>query len=122
MNANTCLKIAAICGFLAVLLGAFGAHGLKNLLKENNTVETWNTAVLYHFFHTLVLLALASRSPVSAGTVWSFVIGIALFSGSLYLVALTNIKWLGAITPFGGVAFLVGWVWMFFTASKTPEG
>jgi len=106
------LRVAAMMGFLAVGLGAFGAHGLKDVLAQHGTGDIWEKAVFYHFIHTVMLVILAVRMPLSRGPWWSFLIGIALFSGSLYLLALTGVKWLGAVTPFGGVSFLVGWVWL----------
>ena len=112
MNAKLAFRIAAALGFLAVTLGAFGAHGLKNLLTENGTVEIWEKAVFYHFIHAVMLCLLASRTNVARGPWISFLIGIIIFSGSLYLLAVTNVRWLGAITPFGGIAFLVGWAWL----------
>ena len=113
MTPALCLRLAALSGFLAVALGAFGAHGLKALLAEQQTVAIWEKAVLYHMFHTLVLLCLASRPTVPKGAVVSFLVGICLFSGSLYVLAVTNVRWLGAITPLGGLSFLAGWVWIF---------
>jgi len=112
MKANRAFQISATLGFLAVALGAFGAHGLNGLLSGNGTIAIWEKAVLYHLAHTLMLCLLASREKFVAGPWLSFVIGIILFSGSLYLLAVTNLRWLGAITPFGGAAFLVGWVWL----------
>jgi len=112
MQSNTAFRISAVLGFLAVALGAFGAHGLKKLLAENGTTANWETAVFYHFVHTVMLCLIASRGGAARGPWWSFLIGIAVFSGSLYLLAVTNVKWLGAITPIGGVAFLVGWCWL----------
>jgi len=116
MTSAGCLRLAAVSGFLVIALGAFGAHGLKPVLQTHQTLEIWEKAVLYHAIHTLVLLALAMQSVVSRGAVISFVCGIVLFSGSLYVLAVTNIRWLGAVTPFGGVGFLLGWAWLFFTA------
>ena len=113
MTPTLCLRLAALSGFLAVALGAFGAHGLKALLAEHQTVAIWEKAVLYHIFHTLALLGLASRPTVPKGAVVSFLVGICLFSGSLYVLAATNARWLGAITPLGGLGFLAGWVWIF---------
>ena len=110
MTSTLCLRIAAVSGFLTVALGAFGAHGLKALLTEYNTVDIWNKAVLYQMFHTLALLALAFRPTVNTGAAIGFLIGICVFSGSLYGLALTNLRWLGAITPLGGLAFLTGWI------------
>lgn len=103
-------RIAAAAGLLAVLLGAFGAHGLKDLLGRNGTVEIWQTAVFYHFIHAVMLFVLAVLPRRPAFAWWSFFTGIVIFSGSLYLLAVTDVRWLGAITPIGGVAFVAGWV------------
>lgn len=121
MTNTLAVRIAAIMGFLAVALGAFGAHGLKELLTQNNTAGTWETAVFYHFIHTVMLFLLAQRRPVPSGPWFSFFLGILVFSGSLYLLAVTNMKWLGAITPLGGVSFLAGWLWLAITASKSHD-
>lgn len=105
---------AAINGFLVVVFGAFGAHGLEGVLSEAR-LETWQTAVLYHMFHIVALLAagfLAYLLPASKSmnrAAYAFQLGILLFSGSLYVLALTDISVLGYITPFGGLAFLLGW-------------
>lgn len=115
------IRIAAVLGFLAVALGAFGAHGLEGILTRHDRVATWETAVFYHFIHAVVLLVLALRKPVLTGSWWSFFIGIVVFSGSLYLLALTNATWLGAITPIGGVSFLVGWLWLIVSAGKSES-
>ena len=112
MTNGKALLIAALMGFLAVVLGAFGAHSLQRVLQKNGASGVWGTAVLYHLIHTLMLFVLAGRLPLRAGPWWSFFIGIVLFSGSLYLLALTNLKWLGAITPLGGISFLIGWLWL----------
>lgn len=120
MNGKLAFRIAAALGLLAVALGAFGAHGLKNLLTGNGTVEIWEKAVFYHFIHVVMLCLLATREKFARGPWFSFLIGIVIFSGSLYLLAVTNIRWLGAITPFGGVAFLVGWAWLAI-CPKTAE-
>jgi len=112
MNNSTAIRVAAVFGALAVGLGAFGAHGLKDLLARNNTAGIWEKAVFYHFVHTVVLLFLAGRSPLQSGPWLFFLGGILIFSGSLYLLALTNLRWLGAITPIGGVSFIVGWIWL----------
>jgi len=109
MNLVLFRTAAALC-FLAVALGAFGAHALKEVLIANAMVEVWNKAVLYHFIHALALLVLAALPVVSRAASGLFVAGIVIFSGSLYLLALTNAKWLGAITPIGGLCFLAGWV------------
>lgn len=106
--------IGAVSGFLSVALGAFGAHGLEGRISEK-MMKTWEKAVDYQMFHTtaifvtaLLMTKLSSTSLVSAG--WFFLIGILLFSGSLYIYSTSGIKFLAMITPFGGVAFLIGWV------------
>ncbi len=109
MNAPL-FRLAAILCFLAVALGAFGAHALKGTLTANDTTEIWKTAVLYHFLHALALLTLGAFPATNKVSPILFVTGIVIFSGSLYLLALTNVKWLGAITPLGGLCFLAGWI------------
>jgi uncharacterized membrane protein YgdD (TMEM256/DUF423 family) len=109
MNSPTAARIAAVFGLLAILLGAFGAHALKDLLGHNGTTAIWEKAVFYHFIHAVMLFVLSQLKPLPKVAWWSFLAGIVLFSGSLYLLAFTNIHWLGAITPFGGVAFIIGW-------------
>jgi uncharacterized membrane protein YgdD (TMEM256/DUF423 family) len=104
---------AAIFGGLALVFGAFGAHALRDRLGVD-ALAVWRTAVDYQFWHALALLAIAV-SPVHRGRAaltawWSFGIGIALFSGSLYALALGAPRFVGIITPFGGLAFIVGWV------------
>lgn len=122
MTTAWCLRLAALSGFLVVALGAFGAHGLKAILQRHETLETWQTAVFYHALHTLVLLALSTFPAISKGAVISFVFGIVVFSGSLYLLAVTNMRWLGAVTPVGGAGLLVGWAWLFFIAGAKIQG
>jgi uncharacterized membrane protein YgdD (TMEM256/DUF423 family) len=115
------LLLASANGFLAVALGAFAAHGLKSRL-DANMLQTFQTGVQYHMSHALALFAVALLSlyfpaeklPRIAG--YSFLLGILLFSGSLYVLSLSGTRWLGAITPFGGVAFLVGWGCLFWFA------
>ncbi|MDG2304853.1 MAG: DUF423 domain-containing protein [Candidatus Binatia bacterium] len=114
---------AAFAG-IGVALGAFGAHGLKDRLTPD-LLEIYQTAVQYQFYHSfgLILLGLfvAQRGEVSGAgaAAWAFSIGILLFSGSLYVLALTGAKWLGAITPLGGLAFLVGWGLFVWAAIKS---
>ena len=114
MNASVWLRIGAISGGLAVAAGAFGAHGLENVL-EPRMQDVFETAVRYQMYHALGLLAVgviglvAGRSRGLDVAGWGFVLGSCLFSGSLYALALTRIRILGAITPFGGLAFLIGW-------------
>ena len=108
-------QVGAFWGFLAVAMGAFGAHGLKDRLAELGQAATFQTAAQYHMYCALALLAvgllvLTGRSGTTASIAgWGLLTGSLIFSGSLYLLALTGLKWLGAITPFGGVAMLVGW-------------
>jgi uncharacterized membrane protein YgdD (TMEM256/DUF423 family) len=113
MTTKTASRIAAAAGFLAVALGAFGAHALRKLLVDNGTTEIWKTAVFYHLIHAVMLYLLAPRKPFPKLAWWGFLVGIVIFSGSLYLLAVTNVKWLGVVTPFGGVSLLVGWGCLF---------
>lgn len=106
------MRIAAGLCFLAVALGAFGAHALKATLETHGMSEVWNKAVLYHFIHAVVLVMLGLYGGAARGASWLFVVGILLFSGSLYVMSVTNIRWLGAITPVGGLCFLAGWAWL----------
>lgn len=108
-------------GLLAVSLGAFGAHGLKEILARHATAAIWEKAVFYHVIHAVMLFVLAQRKPVPPGPWLSFLIGIVIFSGSLYLLAVTNTKWLGAITPFGGLSFIVGWAWLLASAGRNAD-
>ena len=113
------LKIAALSAAVAIALGAFGAHALKESLAANGMTETWKTAVLYHLTHSLALFALALRSGgVGKGpALWSarlWCAGILLFSGSLYGLALGGPSILGPITPLGGLSFIAGWVALVF--------
>ena len=105
-------RVAAVLCFLAVALGAFGAHALRSTLEGRGMVDVWNKAVFYQFIHAVALLALALYGTINRGACWLFVAGILVFSGSLYLLALTNLRWLGAVTPFGGLCFLAGWAWL----------
>jgi len=107
------LLIGAVLGGLGVALGAFGAHGLRDRVGPD-LLAVWDTASRYHLVHALALIAVAWTSTRASGTAvhvagWGFLVGILVFSGSLYLMTWTGRRWLGAITPVGGVAFLVGW-------------
>lgn len=112
--ANSFLLIGSLAGFLGVAAGAFGAHGLRNRLSPD-MLGVFETAVRYQMYHVFALIMTAvvigragdARLLTIAG--WSFITGVVLFSGSLYALALTGISGLGAITPLGGLAFLVGW-------------
>jgi uncharacterized membrane protein YgdD (TMEM256/DUF423 family) len=107
--------IAALTGAAAVVLGAFGAHALRDSLGEHALATTWRTAVDYQFWHALALLGvgLLARERVTAflrAAAIAFVVGLVLFCGSLYLLALGAPPGIGAITPLGGLAFIVGWL------------
>jgi uncharacterized membrane protein YgdD (TMEM256/DUF423 family) len=118
MSSTLAVRIAALAGLLAVALGAFGAHGLKDILTRHGTTATWETAVFYHFIHAVMLFVLAWRGAVPLVPWFAFLTGILIFSGTLYLLALTNQRWLGAITPIGGVSFLAGWFWLFLYPAR----
>src|SRR5437867_11958233 len=106
------IRIAAVLCFLAVALGAFGAHGLRATLETRGMLDVWNKAVLYHFIHAIALFVLALFGVTNRDAWWLLFAGIFLFSGSLYLMALTNLRWLGLVTPLGGLCFLAGWSWL----------
>jgi uncharacterized membrane protein YgdD (TMEM256/DUF423 family) len=107
-------QIGALAAFVAVAAGAFGAHALREALPAD-LLDIFETAARYQMYHALALLMvgwIAGRRPSAAATLagWLFVVGIILFSGSLYALSLTGVRWLGAITPLGGLAFLGGWL------------
>ena len=108
------LAIAAALGGISVVLGAFASHALKDKLSDR-ALEIWETGTKYQMYHALALILVAlliSRFPNSTLLVvagYAFVAGVTIFSGSLYALSLSGIKWLGAITPLGGAAFIVGW-------------
>jgi uncharacterized membrane protein YgdD (TMEM256/DUF423 family) len=104
--------VGAVLCALAVALGAFGTHGLQGRVTEPRLLQVWDTAVRYHQMHGLGLLLLGAAPAARRGMVWLFVLGIALFSGSLYAMTLTGVRALGAITPLGGLCFLGGWTWL----------
>ena len=124
MTAKQILQLAGISGTIAVGLGAFGAHSLETLLIQNGRLDTFQTAVNYHFYHTLALLGIGILATVKpdwkgiAFAAWSMVLGILIFSGSLYVLSLTGITWLGAITPLGGLAFILGWSSLVYLSFK----
>lgn len=118
---NTWFKLAALFMMLGVIFGAFGAHALKGRLSPES-LDIYKTAVLYQFVHAIGIFVVAfaaagisgsSRVLTLAGA--SFTIGILVFSGSLYVMALTGIRWLGALTPVGGLAFILGWAFLLFS-------
>jgi uncharacterized membrane protein YgdD (TMEM256/DUF423 family) len=130
MNSRTCLLAAGIFGASAVILGAFGAHALHALLSERGSRDIWETAVQFHLLHAIALLALGSsqrwglagpgaRRARAAMRCWSA--GIVLFSGSLYGLAAGGPRWLGPVTPLGGLALIAGWIWILAAAMARTE-
>lgn len=129
MSMGNWLAISGVSGFLAVALGAFGAHGLQARLADladgAKRLSWWQTAAHYHLLHALALGLVAlviSKAPQARFAGYGFVVGTLLFSGSLYAMALGGPRWLGAVTPLGGLAFLVGWavvVWCGISLSRT---
>ncbi len=124
------IKTSAIAGALSVMLGAFAAHGLKNLLSADN-LQIFETAVRYQFYHVFALLAVGMLYKEFRGKLmnWAgrfFIAGMILFSGSLYLLCYVKhneipLNWLGAITPFGGAAFIAGWLFLFLAVIKKNQ-
>ncbi|MBK9399955.1 MAG: DUF423 domain-containing protein [Bacteroidetes bacterium] len=125
---NQIIRIGAIAAAIAVILGAFGAHKLKELLDEN-ALATWETACRYQFYHALALvltgiLFTQKSSPSYRWAMRFFLAGIFLFSGSIYLLSIrslldVNVLWVGPVTPLGGLCFIVGWIFLAFP--KNPE-
>ena len=118
---RTFLLIGALAGFIGVALGAFGAHGLRGRLSAD-MLTVFETGVRYHMYHALAILLTAAVAQrvggwLAAAAGWCFMAGIVLFSGSLYLLALTGVGTLGAITPLGGLAFLAGWACLALAAA-----
>ncbi len=117
------ITLAAISGFLAVAIGAFGAHGLKQRLPAD-MMAVYQTGVQYHFWHTLALLAVGIMLSLGIHNRWIvvsgglFAGGIVLFSGSLYILAISGVRWLGAITPLGGLLWLAAWACLAYGASR----
>jgi uncharacterized membrane protein YgdD (TMEM256/DUF423 family) len=115
---------SSISGMIAVGLGAFGAHALKVKLEAEGTLATFQTAVQYQFYHTLALLfigLLMTRLESSwlNYSAYGMMVGILIFSGSLYILCFTGIKWMGAITPIGGLGFILGWGFLFLAVMKS---
>lgn len=126
--ARRVLAIGAAFALLAVMSGAFAAHGLEATLGAPQ-LALFETAARYQMYHALALLVVATVStmprisaPALKLAAWAFVIGIVLFSGSLYLLALSGVRWLGAVTPLGGISFLVGWLALIVAALKPLPG
>ncbi|MCR9254144.1 MAG: DUF423 domain-containing protein, partial [bacterium] len=109
------LVAGAVLSGLAVAIGAFGAHGLQPVLTENGSTETFKTGVLYHIFHGLGVIATGliyhiTKQKLVAISGWMFLSGVILFSGSLYMLSISSLKFFGPITPIGGVFFIIGWI------------
>ena len=114
----------SLLGAVSVMIGAFGAHALKSMLEQNNRLETFETAVKYQFYHSIALLFLGLLMTKSAQKLYpvagySFIIGILIFSGSLYILSTTGITKWGAVTPLGGLAMIVGWIAMAMGIAKS---
>lgn len=123
MNPKLMLMLGAAYGFVGVAFGAFGAHALRSRLTPDQ-LAVWRTGVEYQFWHALALLAvsllaLSRPGPLLNAAGWSFAIGVLLFSGSLYLLTLSGVRVLGAVTPFGGLLFLVGWALLLVHAARS---
>ncbi|MCH7412552.1 DUF423 domain-containing protein [Belliella sp. R4-6] len=121
------IQLAAIFGALAVGIGAFGAHGLEEILTKNGRIDTFETGVKYHFYHSIamaivgILIINFPKAKYFSSAAFLFLIGIVIFSGSLYFLSLTGITWLGAVTPLGGVAFILGWIFLFLGARSINQ-
>jgi uncharacterized membrane protein YgdD (TMEM256/DUF423 family) len=123
MRSKPILAIAAVSGLLAVILGASGAHSLKPMLIASGHLDAFKTAVDYHFYHTFALLATGillkqQDSRLMSFASLSFLVGIILFSGSLYLISLATVSGIGILTPIGGLFFIAGWSLLFFGVMK----
>ncbi|MFB3146589.1 MAG: DUF423 domain-containing protein [Nitrospirales bacterium] len=124
MTGRQILALGAVLAGVAVAIGAFGAHMLRPILSER-MMEVFETAVRYHMFHAFALLFsgwayVQYESKIFRNAAWAFVLGIVFFSGSLYVLALSDTRWLGAITPLGGLFFLTGWVWLAIGFLRRP--
>jgi len=110
---NRLLAAAGVFGTVGVVAGAFGAHALRESLEVSGKVDVWQTAVLYNLLHAVACMAVISGgAPRMRSAVWLWLIGIGLFSGSLYFLALGGPKWLGPVTPLGGAFLVAGWLWI----------
>ncbi|AGA78482.1 DUF423 domain-containing protein [Echinicola vietnamensis] len=127
MNYISTIKLAAILGALTVAIGAFGAHGLADILEQYGRTDTFETAVKYQFYHVLaiflvgLLQAKLPNAKILDTAVYAFLTGIIIFSGSLYVLSTTGVTWLGAITPLGGLAFIGGWIMVFLGAKPSAQ-
>lgn len=129
MNYRTVLRFSGISGAVGVGLGAFGAHGLREVLLTRGTANAWETAVRYHLLHAVGLFCIALwlrqkqmvEGRLPSWVAGSWIAGTLLFSGSLYGLALGGPRWLGPVTPLGGAAFIAGWILLVVTASVDKE-
>jgi uncharacterized membrane protein YgdD (TMEM256/DUF423 family) len=127
MNNKLLIQLTALMGVFAVGIGAFGAHGLADILETTGRTATFETGVKYHIYHTLAMFLVVLGLILKPGikhlytAFWSFFTGIIIFSGSLYVLSLTGLSYLGAITPIGGVAFILGWIFLFLAAKPLSE-
>ena len=121
LSKHQATRLAAFCGFTGVLLGAFGAHLLRGILEKSGTTQIWQTGVFYHLVHAVALLVLSGWNPVPRAAYTLMLMGVIIFSGSLYILALTNLRWLGAITPVGGLAILASWLVLSFRKGNGPD-
>lgn len=118
------LTLGAFLGALSVMIGAFGAHALKNLLTANGRIDVFETAVKYQFYHSFALLIIGMMMMKFQHKFFdyagiSFISGVIIFSGSLYILCITNVKWWGAVTPIGGLCMIAGWLFMAFALMKS---
>ncbi len=127
MKGRQVIQLAAFFGALSVAIGAFGAHSLKEVLEESGRTDTFQTAVSYQFYHSLALLAIGIvfiQKPHWKKLRWAaifMIIGIVIFSGSLYALSLTGYSKLGSIAPFGGLSLILGWCTIIFAAKKRVQ-
>ncbi len=120
MSSTTVTRIAAVIALTGVALGAFGAHALKETLEARGYLDTWHTGVFYQIVHGVALAALGLSGRRQKVVFWSWLVGVILFSGSIYgLCLLENAKWLGPVTPLGGLSMMIGWLAL---AIKPPVG
>lgn len=123
MIAKTAATIGALLGASGVILGAFGAHALRSRLEPRD-LEIFETAVRYQMYHAFAMLAaawlLSRNAPGASSAAWAFFVGVVIFSGSLYLLVASGQRWLGAVTPLGGVVMIAGWLLLASAAFKQP--
>ena len=127
MNGRQLIMLAALSGAFAVGIGAFGAHGLEEVLNKTGRTDTFETGVKYHFYHTLALGLIGIIRLIRPQwkslqfSAWCMLLGILIFPGSLYILSLTGVTWWGAVTPLGGVFFILGWLGLFYSALRNDQ-